>query len=362
MRAWLGDHRVFVSSVIEGMEEDRQAAKAGVERAGALPVLFEDFGGRDSDPEAAYLSEVAASHVYIGLVGRRYGKIDRKTRRSATHAEYLQAETSGLRVCAWSNAGDDREASQQSFLDDLRVLYVVPAYRTPDDLAEQVHDRLTAIAAQDLLFWVKVGRALFRARVVQDDGRDLAMEAVVRDAGVVGYIQGLRSEFAREEMWCAWPGGVRNMLVEEVVSTTRSAPGTHLRLRLSASRRQMDVHSMADVGTQGYSADDITEVALREALLGEANPLQGGLQHLATFPDPFAPLRERPVSEEILRPVARLLLSEALVRSGRAQRLTQFRLGVSVAGNRRLVVGWLPPQRYTNVTVNERVIEGDAAL
>ena len=64
----------FVSSVMAGYEHYRAAAIEGIEAVGATPVAFERFGGRDSDPEAAYLAEVSTSTIYVGLLGARYGK------------------------------------------------------------------------------------------------------------------------------------------------------------------------------------------------------------------------------------------------------------------------------------------------
>ena len=81
---------MFVSSVIEGMGNERSAAANAIAEIGATPVLFEEFGGRDDDATQAFLSEVAASQVYVAILGSRYGRM-LPTRYSATHAEYLEA-------------------------------------------------------------------------------------------------------------------------------------------------------------------------------------------------------------------------------------------------------------------------------
>ena len=89
---WTREKRVFVSSVMSELSEERYAVAAGIRAVGLRVVMFEEFGGRDADPEEAYLAEVEGSDVYIGILGRRYGK-PLKSRYSATHAEYLHAET-----------------------------------------------------------------------------------------------------------------------------------------------------------------------------------------------------------------------------------------------------------------------------
>lgn len=58
---------------------------------------FEEFGGRDADPEEAYLAEVEGSDIYVGILGKRFGK-PLKSRFSPTHAEYRHAEQHALRM------------------------------------------------------------------------------------------------------------------------------------------------------------------------------------------------------------------------------------------------------------------------
>ena len=57
VREWARDKRAFVSSVMSELPEERQATAAEVRDVGLRAVLFEEFGGRDADPEQAYLAE-----------------------------------------------------------------------------------------------------------------------------------------------------------------------------------------------------------------------------------------------------------------------------------------------------------------
>ena len=149
MREWAHGKRGFISSVMTELPAEREAAAAAVRAVGATPLMFELFGGRDADPEDAYLEEVETSDVYIGILGRRYGK-PLRTRCSATHTEYLHAEKSGLRIAVWCLKTNDREGHEESFLDEVRAFHVVPAFSKPDDLRVQIEERLKAIAAEDL--------------------------------------------------------------------------------------------------------------------------------------------------------------------------------------------------------------------
>src|SRR5688572_10622485 len=69
---WARDKRVFVSSVMSELGPERQAASEAIRKIGARSIMFEEFGGRDADPEDAYLGEVETSHIYLGILGRRY--------------------------------------------------------------------------------------------------------------------------------------------------------------------------------------------------------------------------------------------------------------------------------------------------
>jgi len=65
--------RVFVSSVIEGFEDYRQAAKNGIIDAGGDPVLVEDFPSSSVSPRTACLDGVHSCDVIVIIVGERGG-------------------------------------------------------------------------------------------------------------------------------------------------------------------------------------------------------------------------------------------------------------------------------------------------
>ncbi len=65
--------RVFVSSVIDGFEEYRAAARRGVAKAGGDPVLIEDYPGLPVSPRNACLDAVESSDIFLILIGNRGG-------------------------------------------------------------------------------------------------------------------------------------------------------------------------------------------------------------------------------------------------------------------------------------------------
>jgi hypothetical protein len=76
----------------------------------------------------------------------------------------------------------------------------------------------------------------------------------------------------------------------------------------------------------------------------------------------LAPLRQNPVSEEIIRPLSELLVTDILVGTERARSIATFRLGVAIRGRRSLALAWETPRRYSNEPVTVRSIKGHVSI
>lgn len=358
VRAWAAGQSVFISGVIGGMEAERKAAAQGASRVGARAVLFEDFGGMDDDAEDAYLANVAASDVYLGVLGVRYGR-PLKSGYSATHAEYNEAVRRGLRISVWAPpAGLD--GPQRDFLDAIRVFHTTGSYASPDDLAARVDRRLRAVAAESLSPWVKVGKAVFRATTVVDDGTTVTVKARIRDNTVSASLEARRpsTSYGRgADTRITWPGGtaqVRITAVEVEVGAGRARNVT-----VTATRIADENSSRLDMAVEGRTPEDLTELAMRVALLGEPNPL-GMMSFMVDVENPLPALERLGLPEDALAQVAELLVTEMLVGGRGIHHLTAFRLGPKHQGRRRLLLAWMPRRRYTNVEPVERRIDGAA--
>jgi hypothetical protein len=122
-------------------------------------------------------------------------------------------------------------------------------------------------------------------------------------------------------------------------------------------------NQLLEVSIGGKSPADLSEIALRTVLFGEPDPFSGQYMGFATeINDPLAPLRENPVSEEIIRPLSELLLTDLLVGTGRARSIRSFRLGVAIRGRRSLTLAWETPTRYSNEPVTVRSIRGEVNI
>lgn len=359
IRNFLAGERVFISSVMALLSEERAAVAAVVSELGAEPVWFEDFGGRDADPEAAYLAEVRSSTIYLGILGPTYGRI-LPSRFSATHAEYRAAEQAGLRISVWTVTDENWDGDQQRFVQEVRTFHVTGSYKDPEDLARRVSVRLKKIAAENLSPWVKLGKLIFRASEIVVSGSSLSITAHVRDGQIADALEGLRpGSWGGEEMQFTDPSRSIRVRVRDVQSTARSAGSRELEIKADIIDGTGSFGLDFSLQTQGrtFTPNDLTELALREHLFGEVNPAEPGF---GTFPHPLAAFPSG-VAEESLRPLVRLFFTEALVGSGRASRVVAVRLGVPIAGTRRFLIEWEGSTRYSNPP-EKRSIEGELSI
>jgi len=158
-----------------------------------------------------------------------------------------------------------------------------------------------------------------------------------------------------------WSGRSKYVKVAGVHATTTSARSKMFRLELEVEEAPQD--SFLEVSIGGKTPADLTESALRTVLFGERNPLADQYMGFAAeIPDPLAPLRQSPVSEEIVRPISELLVTDILVGTGRARSIRAFRLGVAIRGRRSLTLAWEVPNRYSNEPVTVRSISGEVSI
>jgi hypothetical protein len=257
---------------------------------------------------------------------------------------------------------DDREGHEASFLEEVRAFHTTGTFRTAEELADDVDRRLRRIAAEDLAPWVKLGPVVFRARKISDGRERIAVEARVRDRDVLAALEALAPDrWGRaEEALLIYAGRARPARIEELALTTTAGSGSDVRLALVPGEKRSDSMSEISVSEDGrtYSPADLTELGLRHELFGEPLPRGGLLAPMADLGGLLRPLEEVRLSEEIVRPIVHLLLTEALVGRGRAARVIRLRLGSPIAGRRKLELDWETPRRYTNVPPERRSIEG----
>jgi hypothetical protein len=107
--------RVFISSVRQNLEAERDALAGLISALGHTPVRFEDFGPRAVPPRQACLDAVARSDAYLLLLGPKYGYRFPETGQSATHDEFVAAQAAGTPRLVFRKQGVTFEPDQEEF-------------------------------------------------------------------------------------------------------------------------------------------------------------------------------------------------------------------------------------------------------
>src|SRR5918999_2539165 len=79
--------RVFVSSTMRELHEERVAARSAIEELHMMPVLFE-LGARAHPPRNLYRAYLEQSHVFVGIYWQEYGWVSPEADVSGLEDEY----------------------------------------------------------------------------------------------------------------------------------------------------------------------------------------------------------------------------------------------------------------------------------
>lgn len=357
-REWLAEQRVFISSAMGDTAAERQVVAAAVEAEGAHPVWFEELG-RDANPEEAYLAGVDMATIYVGVLNEQYGRL-LATGFSATEAEYLRARERGKRVAVYTAAdAPGREGHLNRFIERVRTFVTTESYRDIADLDHRVRRRLHELAAEALSPWVKLGDYAFRADLIADHGETVTITARLNDEIAHAFEAMRDQQWGRPRLKLTYGTRVVEGEVGAVRRTVR-AGGTD-QIEIELARVQTPQVEVMRAGTSGLSADELVEAGMRALFLGEALPPSLGMLDFMTDTgiggDDLQQAFAQP--NEVAEAITRLVVTEALVGSGRAGRIASFALGPRVSGSRRLEIEWVDPRAYTNVAPAHRRLEGD---
>lgn len=340
--------------------EERGAAAEAVRGRGGRPVLFEEFGGRDDDAEAAYLGEVERSDVYLGILRAAFGRVGQDG-RSATQVEYEHASSRGLRICVWTAEGEaaaERDARLLAFIERVRSEHVTGAYRSAKQLAEQVRTRIDQLCAEDLSPWVKVGETIFRARLIRQRGREGKLEADLRAGPVLDAVQHLRRDrFGRgTSRQLTYRDQSIPITLGEVETTVVTGTRTRVALQFAIADPPTVMPYAFNSGGRTISAEDSVALRLRQRLFQEELPTDTYLW--CDFAIDHAFLADPRVTDEIAPAIVKLLVTEALVGGGLVSAITTCNVAPISRDGRRCRIVWVDRRAYTNVPPQTRSVEG----
>jgi hypothetical protein len=109
----------FISSVITGLEQERDAAADAAANLEFRVGRAEDFGASPMSPQEACLAGVRWANVVVLLLGGRYGE-RQESGLSATHEEFREAIKEGIPVIAFVQEGIARQPAQDQFVEEVR--------------------------------------------------------------------------------------------------------------------------------------------------------------------------------------------------------------------------------------------------
>jgi predicted ATPase len=140
--------RVFVSSTVQELAEERAAVKEAIQSLRLSPVLFE-LGARPHPPQEVYRSYLAQSDVFVGIYWQWYGRAHTGGEISDLEEEFRQSE--GMpRLIYVKEPAREREPSLSDFLkrlcDSGDVSYKV--FSRAEQLAELVQDDLALLLTE----------------------------------------------------------------------------------------------------------------------------------------------------------------------------------------------------------------------
>jgi hypothetical protein len=156
----------MVSSVITGLEAERDAAVSAAKIFGHEVLRSEDIGASAETPQRACLDLVRRSDAVVLILGDRYGTVPPGRELAPTHEEYREARELGRAVLAYTRAADP-EPRQHAFISEVRSWTagaMTEAFSTPEELRDLVIRGLRGLELARAAGGVDAQEMLTRAR------------------------------------------------------------------------------------------------------------------------------------------------------------------------------------------------------
>jgi predicted ATPase len=139
--------RVFVSSTLQELATERQAARAAIERLRLAPVMFE-LGARPHPAQELYRAYLDQSHIFIGVYWQRYGWVAPDMTISGLEDEYNLSGGKPKLIYIKSPA-PEREPRLTEMLDRIKSDNISYKYfSTTDELREAIENDLAMVLSE----------------------------------------------------------------------------------------------------------------------------------------------------------------------------------------------------------------------
>ena len=140
--------RVFVSSTLGELADERGAVARAISALRLTPVLFE-LGARPHPPRELYRAYLAQSDIFIGLYWQRYGWVGPDMDMSGLEDEFRLSH-SIPRLLYVKKPAPDREPGLTAMIDELQTEGAdsYRSFRTPRELGRLVRDDLALLLSE----------------------------------------------------------------------------------------------------------------------------------------------------------------------------------------------------------------------
>jgi hypothetical protein len=171
--------KVFLSSVISGFEEYRDAAAKACRTLKHQVLRAEDYGANSTSPQKVCLAGVRDADVVVVVLGARYGDVQ-PSGLSATHEEFREARER-RELLGFVQDGVAREAKQEEFVKEVRQWatgHYTGSFRSPSELNEKVVESLHRFEVVKATGPVDEREMLGRAQKLIPDSRSMRETAL----------------------------------------------------------------------------------------------------------------------------------------------------------------------------------------
>src|SRR6516164_3190758 len=140
--------RVFISSTLEELAEERAAARRAIARLHLVPVWYES-GARPHPPRRMYRAYLDQSQVFVGIYWQRYGWVAPGMEISGLEDEYRLAAGKPM-LLYLKRPAPDREPELAAMIDAIRAAGSVSyrTFATPRELERLLADDLAVLLSE----------------------------------------------------------------------------------------------------------------------------------------------------------------------------------------------------------------------
>ena len=193
--------RVFVSSTLAELADERRAVSRAISALRLTPVMFES-GARPQPPRELYRAYLAQSDVFIGLYWQHYGQVSPGIEVSGLEDEFELSR--GLpRLLYVKEPVAEREPRLTDLLSRIEQEASFRRFRTPTELGRLVRDDLAALLTERFAA-TPVARRARRAR----GGLPVATTSLLGRQEAVNDVASLLSQEGVRLVTLTGPGGV----------------------------------------------------------------------------------------------------------------------------------------------------------